>query len=158
MSAATPPSAGPDAGAVPEDAIFRASRVLAHGPGAVYAAFEQPAHLAAWWGPEGFTNTFECFEFRVGGLWRFTRHGPDGRDYANQSVFQALEPGRRLVIRHDCAPYFTLTVSLRPEAGGTRIDWTQVFDDVQVARGVRPIVGSANEQNLDRLARVLAAS
>ena len=123
----------------------------------MYAAFEQPALLAAWWGPDGFSNHFESFDFRVGGRWVFVMQGPDGTRYPNTSVFEALEPGRRVVLRHDCPPYFTLTVSLQPAPGGTQLTWEQVFDDAATARAVRAIVGPANEQNLDRLTHVLTA-
>jgi uncharacterized protein YndB with AHSA1/START domain/GNAT superfamily N-acetyltransferase len=137
---------------------FRTQRTLPFAPQAVYAAFEVPQRLAAWWGPEGFSNTFETFDFAVGGAWRFVMHGPDGRSYPNRNVFQALEPARRVVIRHDGPPYFTLTVLLAPADGGTRVQWEQVFDDAATAQAVAPVVVPANEQNLDRLARVLAAA
>jgi uncharacterized protein YndB with AHSA1/START domain/GNAT superfamily N-acetyltransferase len=137
---------------------FRTQRTLPFAPQAVYAAFEVPQRLAAWWGPEGFSNTFEIFDFAVGGAWRFVMHGPDGRSYPNRNVFQALEPARRVVIRHDGPPYFTLTVLLAPADGGTRVQWEQVFDDAATAQAVAPVVVPANEQNLDRLARVLAAA
>jgi uncharacterized protein YndB with AHSA1/START domain len=141
--------------AMDSDTTFRTSRRLPHPPRAVYDAFAVPELLAAWWGPEGFTNTFERFEFRVGGRWTFQMHGPDGKSYPNQNVFVALEPGRRIVIRHDCAPYFTLTAEFTAKDGGTRITWEQAFDDARTAQAVRAIVVPANEQNLDRLIRVL---
>ena len=50
----------------------------------VFKAFADPTHLARWWGPKGFRNTFEEFDFRPGGTWRFTMHGPDGVDYQNK--------------------------------------------------------------------------
>jgi uncharacterized protein YndB with AHSA1/START domain len=139
-----------------DDRSFRTTRTLPHPPAAVYGAFASPGLLADWWGPEGFTNRFEQFEFTVGGRWRFTMHGPDGQAYPNESLFQDLQPPHRVVIRHDCAPYFTLTVSLAPVAGGTHLTWLQVFDDARTAQAVRAIVEPANEQNLDRLGRVLA--
>lgn len=141
----------------PPDTLFLSARTLPASPDAVYAAFEQPALLAAWWGPDGFSNHFESFDFRVGGRWVFVMQGPDGTRYPNTSVFEALEPGRRVVLRHDCPPYFTLTVSLQPAPGGTQLTWEQVFDDAATARAVRAIVGPANEQNLDRLTHVLTA-
>jgi uncharacterized protein YndB with AHSA1/START domain len=88
-----------------EDRTFRTSRTLPHAPGTVYDAFASPDLLAAWWGPEGFTSTFEAFDFRETGLWAFVMHGPDGRDYPNRNLFLALEPGSKVVIRHDCAPW-----------------------------------------------------
>ena len=138
-----------------EATTLRTARTLPFTPEAVYAAFAQPGLLAAWWGPEGFTNTFEVFDFQVGGRWVFVMHGPDGQSYANQSVFAALEPARRVVVRHDCAPFFTLTVGLAEVAGGTHLTWDQCFDDAATAQAVKAIVGTANEQNLDRLTRVL---
>ncbi|MFO1321601.1 MAG: SRPBCC family protein [Burkholderiales bacterium] len=138
-----------------QDCMFHTARTLPHSPNAVYAAFASPGRLAAWWGPDGFTNTFDVFEFRVGGHWKFTMHGPDGADYPNESVFVALEPDARIVIKHVCPPYFTLTVGLAAVAGGTRLTWDQDFDDSKTAQAVRHIVEPANEQNLDRLTRVL---
>lgn len=82
-------------------------------------------------------------------------HGPDGQDYPNENVFVVLEPGRRVVIRHDCAPYFTLSVVLAPVTGGTHLTWEQVFDEVRTAQAVQSIVVPANEQNIERMIRAL---
>ena len=46
-------------------------------------AFSDPVRLARWWGPAGFTNTFTICEFKPGGQWSFTMHGPDGTNYPN---------------------------------------------------------------------------
>jgi uncharacterized protein YndB with AHSA1/START domain len=138
------------------DATLRTERILPFSAAAIYAAFESPAVLASWWGPEGFTNSFEIFEFKAGGRWQFTMHGPDGKSYANTSFFAELVPAQRVVIRHDCAPLFTLTVQLSPTQGGTLLKWDQAFDDAATAQAVKAIVGTANEQNLDRLTRALS--
>lgn len=53
-----------------EDKTMRTSRILLFSPTAVYAAFSSPELLAQWWGPEGFSNTFEVFEFKAGGQWK----------------------------------------------------------------------------------------
>ncbi|WP_337175888.1 SRPBCC domain-containing protein [Paludisphaera sp.] len=132
-------------------------RLLAASPGAVFAAFERPDRLARWWGPEGFTNTFELFEFRPGGRWDFVMHGPNGIDYVNKSIFREVEPDARLVIEHVVEPWFLLTVTLTPRGDGTRVDWVQEFATPQVAAKMRPIGATANEQVLDRLEAVLAA-
>ncbi len=139
-----------------EDRTMRTSRALPFPAVAVYGAFASPDLLAAWWGPDGFTNTFEVFEFRNGGKWKFVMHGPDGKDYQNESVFVQLEPSSKVVIEHVCAPFFTLTITLTSTPEGTRVDWEQVFADAATAEAVRRIVGTANEQNLDRMTRVLA--
>jgi uncharacterized protein YndB with AHSA1/START domain len=139
-----------------KDRILRTERTLPYSPQAIFDAFVSAPVLASWWGPNGFTNTFDIFEFKVGGQWIFTMHGPDGKSYANQSSFTAIEPAERIVIRHDCAPYFTLTVQLCAASGGTLLTWEQAFDDAQTAQAVKAIVGPANEENLDRLTRALS--
>jgi len=133
------------------DATFRTERTLPFSPQAVYNAFASAEVLATWWGPKGFTNEFETFEFQVGGRWTFVMVGPDGARYPNQNVFVELEPDSRVVIRHDGEPFFTLTVQLTAVSGGTHLQWQQVFDDAHIAQAVKAMVEPANEQNLDRL-------
>ena len=72
------------------EATCRTRRVLAYRPDAVFDAFARPELLAAWWGPDGFTNTFEVFEFRPGGRWKFVMHGPNNAHFPNESVFLEL--------------------------------------------------------------------
>ncbi|MFT3777530.1 MAG: SRPBCC domain-containing protein [Ottowia sp.] len=138
-----------------EDRTLRTSRTLPYSPEEIYGAFASPDLLAAWWGPEGFSNTFEIFEFTAGGRWKFVMHGPDGTDYANDNIFEALTPDAKVVIRHDCAPYFTLTIELTPVSGGTHLTWNQVFDNARTAQAVKQRAAPANEQNIDRLTHVL---
>jgi hypothetical protein len=62
-------------------------------------------------------------------------------------------------VRHVSAPNFTLTITLTPtQAGQTKLDWHQAFDDPGVAAGVAHIVIPANEQNLNRLHAALLAA
>ncbi|MFT3916942.1 MAG: SRPBCC family protein [Anaeromyxobacteraceae bacterium] len=126
------------------------SRRLAAPPHRVLAAFVDPARLARWWGPKGFTNTFEVCEPRPGGAWRFTMHGPDGKHFPNESRFVRVDPDL-VVIEHLNAPPFVLTVALAPEAGGTRLTWTQAFPTAALRDQLAAFVEPANEQNLDRL-------
>lgn len=131
---------------------FRTSREITADPSSVFAAFEDSARLATWWGPAGFTNTFVVCEFEPGGKWTFVMHGPDGKDYPNESAFLAIEPSKRIVIRHESKPRYRLTVTLEPtDAGGTLVVWEQEFDNPKVAAAIEHIVVPANEQNLDRL-------
>lgn len=62
----------------------------------VYAAWTEPEHLKTWWGPAGFTNTFHEFDFRVGGRWKFTMHGPDKGHFPNELNLQRLKSHRSL--------------------------------------------------------------
>lgn len=128
------------------------SRVLAAARARVWAAFSDPVALAGWWGPAGFTNTFHEFDFRPGGVWRFTMHGPDGAAYAMDHRFAEIAAPERIVVRHLQPEHdFTLTVTLADRAGRTEITWHLLFDDPAEAARVRPFVVPANEQNLDRL-------
>ena len=130
---------------------FNTERNLSATPQDVFAAIQNPARLARWWGPKGFTNRFQVFEFQPGGQWVFDMVGPDGTVYANESVFERIEANQQVVIRHVCQPHFTLTITLESSATGTRVLWSQVFDDAEVAQAVAHIVKPANEENLDRL-------
>ncbi len=136
---------------------FHHSRELPFPPAKVFAAIADPARLARWWGPDGFRNSFAVFQFEPGGRWVFTMHGPDGTDYPNEAVFAEIRPEALVRIRHTCAPLFELAIELQACPAGTRVVWTQRFDDPELARSLRPIVEPANEQNLDRLGRELAA-
>lgn len=140
----------------PNGATFRSHRVLPYQPESVFAAFSRPELLAHWWGPNGFTNTFEVFEFRPGGRWKFVMHGPDGSNHPNESVFLVLDGPSKLVIQHVSQPRFVLTVTLAAHEAGTEITWAQEFEDSAMATRIRHIVEPANEQNLDRLLSVLA--
>ena len=137
-------------------ATFRTYRVLPSQPPAVFEAFARPELLARWWGPRGFTNTFEICELRPGGRWKYVMHGPNGAQFQNESVFRELHEPSRIVIHHLSKPRYVLTVTLAATEGGTAITWNQEFEDAEVAARIRHIVEPANEQNLDRLLSVLA--
>lgn len=130
---------------------FTNTRKLHATPSAIFAAMQDPARLARWWGPSGFSNRFDVFEFRAGGRWLFDMIGPDGKEYPNESVFLSIEADRQVVIQHTCLPHFTLTITLEPSAEGTLVHWEQVFADASFANAMRHILEPANEQNLDRL-------
>jgi len=135
--------------------VFRTSRVLSATVTAVFDAIRDPQRLARWWGPDGFTNEFDVFEFAPGGRWQFTMVGPDGKRYRNESAFADIVPGARVRIDHISPPRFVLTIALTPAGSGTHLSWEQAFEDPAVAASVRRIVEPANEQNLDRLAAEL---
>jgi uncharacterized protein YndB with AHSA1/START domain len=138
------------------DAAVRTERVFAADARTIFAAFEQPDRLARWWGPAGFTNTFERFDFTPGGRWVFVMHGPNGASYPNESVFGDIEPDTRIVIEHVVKPWFKLTVTLSDLGGETRLSWVQEFESPEMAAKMRPLSETANEQNLDRLQALLA--
>jgi uncharacterized protein YndB with AHSA1/START domain len=70
-------------------------------PDVLFRAFTDTEALKIWYGPNGFTITVLARDFRVGGLFRFTMHGPDGTDYPNRIAYREIAPGERLAYRHD---------------------------------------------------------
>jgi uncharacterized protein YndB with AHSA1/START domain len=141
-----------------EEQILSTSRTLPYSPEEIYYAFASADSLASWWGPNGFSNTFELFEFNTGGRWEFVMHGPDGNNYHNKSVFTELVPNSKIVVHHDCPPDFTLTVELTPISEGTHLTWVQVFKDAETAQAVKQKAGTANEENIDKLEQVLSTA
>lgn len=130
---------------------FKTSREIPVSPAHIFAAISNPERLAKWWGPAGFSNTFNQFQFKSGGKWSFVMHGPDGTNYPNESEFIEIVPDQKVVIRHHSQPNFTLTITLNNSATGSILHWIQEFDNEEVARNIAHIVEPSNEQNLDRL-------
>jgi uncharacterized protein YndB with AHSA1/START domain len=128
------------------------SKMLLASPADVFDAMSDPARVARWWGPAGFTNTIHQFEFRPGGRWLLTMHGPDGKDYPNESRFTRIEADRLFEIEHFSGHHFVLAIELQAKAGGTEVRWCQAFDTVEHYQRIAEFVASANEQNLERLA------
>ena len=132
---------------------FLHSRHIDAPPEQVFRAFADPARLARWWGPEGFSSTFTTFEFRPNGRWIFVMHGPDGTDYPNENVLREIAPAERVVLEHlGGVHHFVLTITFASRGGGTEVGWRQVFDTAEHRDHIAPVVPKANEQNLDRLA------
>lgn len=146
------------------DHTFQATRHIAAPPDQVFAALTDPARLARWWGPNGFTNEVSLCDMRPGGRWVFVMHGPDGRAYPNENVFETLTPPQadqpaQFVVRHVGAPLFRMHLTLHADGAGTRVEWAQVFDSAEVAAQLAALVVPANAQNLSRLsAEVLGAA
>lgn len=122
----------------------------------VFEAWSNPERLARWWGPNGFTNTFETFDFRPGGEWRFVMRGPDGTDYPNRNVFKEIVPLERIVIHHPLDPEFQLTAVFEEAGGRTKLSWRQQFKEKEAFDQMKSIAAEANEQNFDRLNEVLS--
>lgn len=139
-------------------AVLSTQRVIAASPREIFSRFADSAALARWWGPDGFTNTFEIFEFEPDGRWLFVMHGPNGIDYSNECVFRIVRPDAEVVIEHVVEPRFVLTVRLKPHETGTLLTWDQEFETPEVAGKVAAICEPANEQNLNRLEAELSAA
>lgn len=128
------------------------SHVIAATPAQVFAAMRDPARVARWWGPDGFTNTIHTFDFQPGGQWLLTMHSPDGADYPNESRFIRLVPDTLFEIEHFSGHHFFLTIRLEASGDGTRVHWQQTFDTAEHYAQLAQFVAAANAQNLQRLA------
>ena len=136
------------------DRRFVHSRLIAATPEQVFSAFSQPERLARWWGPDGFTSTFEAFDLRPGGTWRFVMHGPDGTGYPNANVFKTVEPPNRVEVEHISEDHhFVLSITFTGQGSQTLVGWEQTFDTVEHKQLIAPWVETANEHNLERLQR-----
>ncbi|MEZ4364963.1 MAG: SRPBCC family protein [Kofleriaceae bacterium] len=126
----------------------------------VWDAWTDPARVAMWWGPRGFTLTHHAKDLRPGGTWRYTMHGPDGVDYPNVTHYHVVEPRRRLVYDHgatdETPPLFRVNVTFTEVDGKTRMDMTMTFATPEVAEQTRRFIKQAGgEGTWDRLAEHL---
>jgi uncharacterized protein YndB with AHSA1/START domain len=64
---------------------------------AVFKAWTDPAHLARWWGPKGFTNPVCELDVRPGGAIYVVMRAPDGTDYPMGGEYREIVPPERLV-------------------------------------------------------------
>lgn len=151
----------------PADRTIETVRIVAAPPAVVWRAWTDPQHLAKWYGPSGFTTTTQSHDLRVGGQWRFTMHGPDGRDYANVVTFLELRAPERIVYRHGGAVegepvLFTTTVTIEPLPDAperTKVTLRAVFPDANARAHVIRTVDAAEggKQTLARLAALAEA-
>ncbi|CAB3756224.1 SRPBCC family protein [Paraburkholderia humisilvae] len=124
----------------------------------VFLAWTDPVHLARWWGPKGFRNTFQEFELRSGGAWRFVMHGPDGVDYRNHSVFLEITEPERIVFDHMSGPHFRVIATFDEAGatvGNTKLTYRMVFETAAACAQVKTFALKANEESFDRLAAEL---
>lgn len=130
---------------------FHTTRHLPASASEIFQAFQSPERFARWWGPKGFINTFHHFDFQKNGHWSFTMHGPDGKNYPNECVFNEIQFPFLIQIQHLSEPHFVLKIELQETPHGTDLSWTQIFENSKIADQIAEIVIPSNEQNLDRL-------
>lgn len=126
-------NAGTGTAAEPAEREILVARVFDAPRAVVFKAWTEPAHIARWWGPDGFTTTTHEMNVTPGGVWRFIMHGPDGVDYQNRIVYQEVVPPERLEYEqdggheaHDSAR-FHVTVTFDEEGGKTRLTLRMQF-------------------------------
>ncbi|MFD2284667.1 ATPase [Pedobacter petrophilus] len=117
-----------------------------------FSAWSRPEHLRNWWGPAGFTNTFNEFDFSVGGKWKFMMHGPDQGNYPNECEFIKIEEPTLIAWKRYSKPLFQVVVKFENiTKDQTKIVFKMLFDTENECNKLRPFVTDKNEENFDKL-------
>ena len=141
------------------------SREVDAPPELVWKAITDPAHVARWWGPVGFSTTTKTMDVRVGGVWEHVMRGPDGTEYPNRSVFTEVTPPSRLAYDHGGNKkggpeiHFQMTWTFDAlEEGRTRVTIHQVHPSPEMRDRVVREFGAieGGRQTLGRLSEELA--
>ncbi|HRG08126.1 MAG TPA: SRPBCC domain-containing protein [Cyclobacteriaceae bacterium] len=132
-------------------------RIFNYSRKQVYKAWTNPELLKAWWGPKGFTNTFNTFEFKEGGKWSFIMHGPDKGNYPNECAFTIIREPELIVWDRQSKPLFQVEVRFEALAiKETRVTFKQKFQTVEECEKIRKYTVGKNDENFDKLEVVLS--
>jgi uncharacterized protein YndB with AHSA1/START domain len=139
-------------------------REFAAPPAAVFRAYSDPEALTRWYGPDGFTITMIAMDFRVGGLLRFTMHGPDGTDYSCRIQYREIVPSARLAYRHgsdvDNDPnVFEVVITFAAAGAGRTLLKTQsTFSSIEARNAVMKFgAKELGMQTIEKLAAYLGS-
>ena len=138
------------------DREILSSRILNASLEISYQAFANPTILQKWWGPEGFTNTFQVFELKPEGKWILTMHGPEKGNYENSCIFKIVEPYKKINWTRISQPLCDMEVLFENiTETKTRISFIMIFNTVEECEKIKNYVIPNNEENFDRLEREL---
>ena len=132
------------------DRVFPVNRAT------LYDAFADPAKLCLWWGPEGFSNTISVFDLRPGGEWLITMTADNGADFHNRWSFDEVVTGKMIrMTHHEPVHVFTLVMRFEEAERGALLSWRMLFARTDENEAMQKFLHAANEQNFDRLERLL---
>lgn len=135
-----------------QDSEIVSSRIVNFSREFVYRAWTEPDHLKKWWGPKGFTNTFNEYDLQVGGKWSFIMHGPDKGNYPNECEFIKIEKPSLIAWQRHSKPLFQVLVTFEEVSNEkTKIVFKMLFNSVEECNKLKPFVVDKNEENFDRL-------
>lgn len=105
------------------------TKLLNHPRERVFAAWMDPAALAAWYGPAGLTIENHETDIREGGVWLFDMVGVfegEVQRFANLMRFLEIVPNERIVADYgtpdlDDPDRFRMTVTFDQQAGGKTV-------------------------------------
>jgi hypothetical protein len=134
------------------DSEIVSSRIFNVTRETLFKAWSDPNHLKNWWGPSGFTNTFNEFDFRVGGQWRFIMHGPDKGNYHNECEFIKIEQPALIAWKRFTKPIFQIVALFEEvDANKTKLIFKMLFASAEECNKIKRFVVDKNEENFDRL-------
>lgn len=114
---------------------LQVERTIAAPRELVFEAFSDPEHLDVWWGPNGFVNETHEMDFSVGGLWRYTMYGPDGKVWPNWIRYTEITAPSRIAYDHggemNEPAHFSSIIQFEDIAGKTRVSLILVFPTVE---------------------------
>lgn len=117
-----------------------------------FRAWADPDRLKNWWGPAGFTNTFHEFDFRPGGKWEFTMHGPEKGNYQNSCEFVQINEPELIYWKRFSKPLFRVLVTFETVSDNkTHVVFKQIFDTAEACEKIKKHVEDKNEEVFDRL-------
>jgi uncharacterized protein YndB with AHSA1/START domain len=110
---------------------FNAPRAL------VWKAWTQPAYLARWWGPQGWTLPVCNVDLRPGGKWQYCMAGPQGEESCGLAIYHEIVEPERLVYTDYFAdaqgnpvpnmPESRVTIHLTENDGMTLLNSTMLY-------------------------------
>ncbi|MBL0737348.1 SRPBCC family protein [Flavobacterium sp. GN10] len=134
------------------DSEIVTTRILNFPQELVFKAWSDPEHLKNWWGPKGFTNTFHEFDFREGGRWKFTMHGPERGNFENDVEFIKIDRPNLIAWKRHSKPLFQiLTTFENITENQTKVVFKMLFETVEECQKLKQYVVDKNEENFDKL-------
>lgn len=145
-----------------EDRSITLTRVIQASAEAVWKCWTDPAILPAWFGPKAHSCKTKSIDLREGGHWEFDMFGPAGEVWANRHEITLYERPKRIEFRMmDPAAgteHAQVTVTMVPEAGGTRVTQVMVFPDAAIRNAVVEFGAvELGQTTLDKLAGMAEA-
>lgn len=104
------------------------TKVIAAPRALVFSAWTDPVHIAAWWGPDGFTSKVVHWSAVAGTPIRVEMHGPDGTVYPMNGAFVEVAAPERFVFDSSALDAkgesmfdIRTTITFSEEGAGTRL-------------------------------------
>ena len=82
---------------------------------------------------------------------------PDGTNYPNRSIYREIIPHKKIVFEH-FNPHFITTVLFERKGEETQIDWSMLFDTVEMFDIIVKAhkAGEGQKQNIEKLEKYLS--